>query len=382
MWSIGRGRKCLRPWWALCGLLYCATPVMAHLMDAQKGTLNLVDDGAFMVLSLPASALHGVDDNGDGMLSRVEVDAHAKNIQTQLLAGAQLLGPDGALPLQVVMIDVQPSGDTPAGGASHLAVLGRFQLPTTVDHAETAEFDPPDELSLRFTLFGTKNGEQQQHLTITRGQDSQWLRFTPEETTHALLPSAFAILTGYMFTGASHVLGGADHLLFLLVVLSAGWRWRGLLGALSCFTAGHALTLAACIWGGWSAPDSMVEPAIAATIVGMAAFDQWARWRDRPAPVSVRLALVFACSLIHGLGFAGALAEMTEWPPGSSPLRWALAGFNLGIEFAQVGVAIIACALAWALHRMIGAGALQRASDIASVAAMASGSVWFAQRLV
>lgn len=371
-----------RPWWVLCCLMLSATPAWAHLMAAQKGTLNLVGDGAFMVLSVPVSALQGVDEDGDNTLSKAEVHAHATAIQTQVRAGVQLLGPDGPLPLQLMMVDVAPLDDAPAAGASQLTVLGRFQLRASVDRDETAQAAPPDELSLRFGLFGVRTSERQQHLTITRGKDAQWLGFTPEQTTHVLLPSALAVLADYVYTGATHVLGGADHLLFLLVVLSGGWSWRGLFGALTCFTAGHALTLAACVWGGWTVPVNIVEPAIAATIVGMASFEARGRWGARPAPVPARLALVFACSLIHGLGFAAALAELTQWPPGSSPMRWALAGFNLGIEFAQVGVAAVAYLLAWALSHVIGTAALRRASQFGTLVVMGTGSIWFAQRLL
>jgi hypothetical protein len=359
-----------------------AAPAWAHLMPAQRGTLNLVGEGGFLALSVPVSALQGIDENGDGALSKAEVQAHRQAIQLQVQAGVQLLGPDGALPLHLMMVDVAPPDDAPAGGASQLTVLGRFQLRASGDPADAGQSAPPDDLSLRFALFGTKTSERQQYLTITRGKDAQWLRFTPEQTTHALLPSALAVLADYVYTGATHVLGGADHLLFLLVVLFAGWSWRGLLGALTCFTVGHALTLAACVWGGLSVPLHIVEPAIAATIVGMASFEAWGRWCARPAPLRVRLALVFSCSLIHGLGFAAALAEMTQWPPGSSPMRWALAGFNLGIEVAQVGVAAVAYLLAWVLSRVIGTATLRRASQFATLGVMGTGSIWFAQRLL
>jgi hypothetical protein len=139
------------------------------------------------------------------------------------------------------------------------------------------------------------------------------------------------------------------------------------------------------VWGGWSAPAALVEPAIAATIVALAAFDRWARRRPQPLRTGLRLALVFACALIHGLGLAGALAELTQWAPGSAQLAWALAGFNLGIEAAQVGVA----ALAGLLVRVLGAAlrggmrpaATQRVGSFASAAAMMAGSLWFIERV-
>ena len=54
-------------------LLLCISTIPvanAHLMVAQQGTLNVVDDGAFVVMSLPISAFSSVDDDGDGKLSR------------------------------------------------------------------------------------------------------------------------------------------------------------------------------------------------------------------------------------------------------------------------------------------------------------------------
>lgn len=374
-WTLRGWRRVALALLVLWGTLLGVAPAHAHLMAAQKGTLNLVGDAAFLVLSVPVSALQRVDDDRDGALSKAELAAHTDAVRAQVLFGAQLLGPDGALPLQLVMLDTAPPDSTPTAAARQLVVLGRFQLPTRTGSAG-------DGLSLRLSLFGTDASEQQQDLTITRQQETQWLRFTPERTTQGLLPSTAAVFGDYVRSGATHVLSGADHLLFLLVVLSAGWHWRALLGALTCFTAGHALTLVACVWGGWSLPDRIVEPAIAATLVGMAAFDTWGRWRTRPARPGVRLALVFGCALVHGLGLAGALADLSQWAPGSRAMLWALAGFNLGIEAAQVGVAVLAGLVVTALQGLLGPQARQRARQFATLAVMVAGSLWFVERVV
>jgi HupE / UreJ protein len=414
-WPYQMGGPCLQrsPWWlawALCALLLCSAPARAHLIAAQKGTLNLVGDAAFLVLSVPVSALHGVDDNGDAALSKAELRSHTESVRAQVLAGVKLLGPDGALPLQLVMVDIalpdappstspnsaaeQAAGPTaglaldkardaePNATASHLTVLGRFALRPAGSNAGAGDALTVDGLSLRFTLFGAQASERQQDLTITRQQEMQWLRFTPEAPTHALLPGPFAVLAEYVHSGAAHVLGGADHLLFLLVVLAAGWGWRALLAVLTCFTLGHALTLAACVWGEWSAPARIVEPAIAVTIVGMAAFDAWRRWRDKPPRLELRLALVFACALIHGLGLADALTDLTQWPTGSRSMLWALTGFNLGIELAQIAVAAGAGLLWWALCRAVGPAAHGRAGQFATIAGMAGGTFWFIERVL
>ena len=171
-------------------------------------------------------------------------------------------------------------------------------------------------------------------------------------------------------------------MLFLLVVLSAVWSWRSLLGALTCFTAGHALTLAACVWGGWSVSARIVEPAIAATIVGMAAFEGWSRWSARPLQLPIRFGLVFGCSLIHGLGLAGALQDLTQWKPGSTQLVLALTGFNVGIEMAQIGVATLAALAVLGVKRLTGTFAYQHLRRFGQLLAILAGSFWLVQRLL
>lgn len=366
----------------LWGVMLGMAPAQAHLMAAQKGTLNLVGHAAFLVLSVPVSSLRGVDDDADGALSKSELTTHTEAIRAQIKAGVQLLGSDGALPLQLMMLDIAPPENTPAAPASHLVVLGRFQLDSPAGELGTPNVSFSDALSLRFSLFGTHAGEHAQDLTITRQKETQWLRLTPTHSTQVLLPGAAAVFVEYVRTGATHVLSGADHMLFLLVVLSAGWHWRALLGALTCFTAGHAVTLAACVWGGWSASGLFIEPAIAASIVGMAAFDGWTRWRARPVRPVWRLSLVFCCALVHGLGLAGALSDLTQWAPSSAQLAWALAGFNAGIEFAQIGVAALAGLVMLVLNRLTGAMAQQRVIQFGSVLCMAAGTFWLIERVV
>ena len=162
------------------------------------------------------------------------------------------------------------------------------------------------------------------------------------------------------------------------MVLSAGWGWKRLFTALSVFTVGHALSLAAVVFGGLSAPASVVEPAIAATIVGLALYDRWAA-RQRNPRLELRLGLVFGCSLIHGLGLGGALAEL-----GLDPSRQGLSmlGFNLGIEAAQLGVSLVALAALAGVRAVFGVRGIRTAGVLASVAAIVVGSTWFVQRVL
>lgn len=85
-------------WRSLCAstlmfVLLSALPnAHAHLMPTQRGTLNVVDDGAFMALSLPVSAFNGVDENGDGdgEWSMIEFNSHRLDISKIVAGGVTL----------------------------------------------------------------------------------------------------------------------------------------------------------------------------------------------------------------------------------------------------------------------------------------------------
>jgi hypothetical protein len=366
----------------LCGALLGCTPVQAHLIAAQKGTLNFVGQNAFLVLSVPVAALQGVDDDRDSRLSKAELTAHFEAIGAQIKSGVQLMGSGGPLPLQVVMLDIASPDTAPGQAATHLVVLGRFELAQNGAAPDVPVAVLSNDLRLRFSLFGTSTEEQAQDLTITRDKETQWMRLSPSGSEKSVLPGRGIVFLQYLRTGALHVLSGADHMLFLLVVLSSGWGVVALLGALTCFTAGHALTLVACVLGGVSVADRIVEPAIAATIIGMACFDLWSRRRLHVVPAAWRLVLVFGCSLVHGMGLAGALQGLTQWPSGSAPFALALAGFNVGIELAQICVALLVLAAARLFRLHPGTQAWQQTTYYGSWASIAAGSLWLVERLV
>lgn len=354
---------------ALCVALLAWSTAHAHLMVAQRGTLNLVNDGAFVVLSLPVSAFASADDDGNGLLSAAELQAHASDIQHQVLQGVRLWSDAGERPLQGLMLQLSPDEHLPTDSARQLVAMGRFAL-----NGQT------QNLRLRLDLFGTGADEQTQNMVVSQGARAHRLVLSPTQPEGAVLPSAWRTVTDHVGEGITHVLSGPDHLLFLLVVLAVGGGWRSVVLALTCFTLGHATTLTASVLGDFSLPDSVVEPAIAATILGMAAFDQWqARHPERAWSPTWRLGLVFGCALIHGLGLAGALADLGL---DSEHRLLSLLGFNLGIELAQVAVACVAAfALAGVMHwhGFVGRAALLR---VTTATAWLAGSVWLVQRLV
>jgi len=354
--------------WLLAGLLAgaAASAAHAHLVVSQRGTLNIVGDGAYMVLSLPVSSLSGFDDDHDGLLSVDELRAHGASIESQIQQGVALESDQGRSALEGIMLNTAPPDSTPSAPSTHLVVLGRFAI------------DPQAaQLKLALRLFGTRADEQTEQIAVTRGAQSQLITLTPEHPKGSVLPSAWGSFAEQVRLGAFHVLSGADHLLFLLVVLAAAWNLRQVVLALTCFTAGHAVTLVACFWYGFSVPASVVEPAIAATIVGMAVFDRWSAQRSLPHPMATRLTLVFACALIHGLGLAGALSDLGVDGMGKA---MSLAGFNVGIELGQIAVALTAALVMRGVRQVSGPAGIAGTTRAASYLSMAFGTFWFFQR--
>jgi hypothetical protein len=152
------------------------------------------------------------------------------------------------------------------------------------------------------------------------------------------------VLGEYIALGAHHLFTGLDHLLFSAGVLLLGVGARAL-WLLSAFSFGHSLTL---IWLALSArplPEKPIELGIALSLIGLAlaVLSRARELPERQARAQLGAALCFAVGLLHGLGFASGLRQLSLpahalWP--------ALLGFNLGVELAQLAlVALLAPAL-------------------------------------
>jgi hypothetical protein len=95
-----------------------------------------------------------------------------------------------------------------------------------------------------------------------------------------------------------------------------------------------------------------------------------------PAGASWRLRLAFAFGLVHGFGFANALRESGAGEVRLVPM---LAGFNLGVEVAQLTIVALTLPVLWRLSREPLYS--QRLMPVLSVATAMTGAIWFANRL-
>ncbi len=201
------------------------------------------------------------------------------------------------------------------------------------------------------------------------------------EPEHAAPTGTWAFLR----EGIRHILGGYDHVLFLLCLLlpsvmrrtPEGWRpvdklsqavWP-VVGIVSAFTVAHSITLGLAALKLVSLPPSFIEPAIAVTIILAALDNVWPIFPVR------RVVVTFFFGLIHGFGFAGVLGEL-NLPPGE--FAWALFQFNLGLELGQLMIVVCVTALLFMLReRQQYSGWVIRGG---SYAAIVVGVVWLIER--
>jgi hydrogenase/urease accessory protein HupE len=162
--------------------------------------------------------------------------------------------------------------------------------------------------------------------------------------------SRFGVIKSYLALGFEHILTGLDHLAFVLGLVLLVRGRRRLLWTITAFTLGHSVTLSLAVLGLVRVPQAPVEALIAASIfvvaVELSRDGQREHWMRR---MPWLMAVIFG--LLHGLGFAGALAQV-GLPAEEIPL--ALVAFNVGIELGQLIFVAVVLAARAGLHALPG----------------------------
>lgn len=176
----------------------------------------------------------------------------------------------------------------------------------------------------------------------------QTARLTPSAPSFVIeeAPGTLDVAGTYLALGIEHILLGIDHLLFVLALLILVSGWRRLVWTITAFTAAHSITLAAATLGFVRVAPGPVEAVIALSIVFVAMEIVHTR-QGRPGLTESRPWIVaFAFGLLHGFGFAGALAQI-GLPEHAIPV--ALLFFNVGVEAGQLlfVAAVLAAIAAW-----------------------------------
>lgn len=184
---------------------------------------------------------------------------------------------------------------------------------------------------------------------------------------------ALAVVATFIPAGIHHILIGPDHILFLVGLLLLGGGGWVLVRIVTAFTIGHSITLSLAALDLVTPPATVIEPAIALSIIFVGADNLLVGRSGR----DVRAWIALAFGLVHGFGFANVLRDFglpTE------ALAWSLFSFNVGVEIGQL-VIVLAIAGALALVRQRNQAAAQRLAFAGSIVVMAAGAYWFVERV-
>jgi hypothetical protein len=188
----------------------------------------------------------------------------------------------------------------------------------------------PAEESFRFDLSFIETTQPDSSAEINPAHATR-----TEEQKKQAVEDAQSTFISFARQGFVHVLPlGLDHILFVIGIFLLSRKWKPILYQVSIFTLAHTITLGLATLDLISAPSHVVEPMIAASIAVVALENIFF-----PGYRNSRLLIVFVFGLIHGLGFAGALSAFNLQP---TSLAVGLLGFNLGVEFGQIAVIVLA----------------------------------------
>lgn len=231
-------------------------------------------------------------------------------------------------------------------------------------------------------------------------------------------------LIDYLHLGVEHILTGWDHLAFVFGLLLLASRLGEVARLITGFTLAHSLTLALSVLDLVHPRAAAVEAVIAFSVALVAIEKGWlASGRAKIVPRSVlaglavvaltvlfsgesslplltvsglilfsacyfslaarsdsewlRVCLTFAFGLVHGLGFAGVLVEMTLPTDRLVP---AVLGFNLGVELGQIGVVLLLWPLMVLGQRLVSREVGRLAAEVSAAGLCGLGLYWFIER--
>lgn len=368
------------------GTLFFSQFALAHLVETGHGTVNVVGKQTTLVISVPMAALAGADDNGDGLIDGTELRTHQIKLVNQVRQGVQFHNDGQAAQWSEMVLTLPAPAEGIKAPAKQLIAIG----------AATFEREPRG-LTLHYALWTregvsnpastntvpTKAERETLKVSVTRMQDGKKIAeeiglLSPERPQWVFFAPVPHHVASFAFLGFEHIMGGADHLVFLVALLASGILFRRWVALLTAFTLAHGITFALASFGWVQAPASLVETAIAASIVLIAGL-HLLKFRVR---LGWELAMVFSLGLIHGLGFASAMQEegagqLIAFNP--YPV-WSILGFNLGIEAGQCLVAILLFGVIALLRRCFSRQQDAIWQQAAGVIAILMGTFWLIER--
>lgn len=330
-----------RPLAAIVAFLVLMPAVaQAHKPSDSYLTVSVADDavtGRWDIALRDLDHAIGLDTNDDGAITWGELRARHEAVDAYALARLDISTRGLSCGLRATdnLTDQHSDG-------------GYAVLYFAVDCPVAEGFDRIDGFDVSYDLFFDLDPQHRGLVQIAHGDSLESTIFSPDTATQSFAlgaPRNWRQFGVYVREGAWHIWIGLDHVLFLLTLLfpavlrRQGGRWvpvarlqyavGQILMIVTAFTVAHSITLGLAALEILELPSRLVESVIAASVVVAAV-------NNLTPIVTRRLWLVaFVFGLIHGFGFAGALADL-GLPPGA--LLIALFEFNLGVELGQIAI--------------------------------------------
>jgi hypothetical protein len=346
-------------------LASAASPAMAHWADLAAAELVVAGRAATLTLTIPTGLVAAADDDRDGTLSAAEITRHRAALERDLGAGIALTagGEPGTLAVAPPPAGYEPPAVAAGGADPHATIVLGYAWP--------ADGPPLSAVELRYGLFAAGAPEARCLVNATVGGRYQNTVLTPREPAFTAGTPApwWEVAARFVASGVEHILFGFDHVLFLVTLLLVGGGLWAVVKLVTAFTVAHSVTLSLAVLGLVTPPGRLIEPLIALTIVYVAAENFWRKDLDG------RWALAFVFGLVHGFGFAGAIAD-TGLP--ADRLALSLGAFNAGIELGQLAIVVAAMGLLSLVRGRAFEPVLRRGL---SGAVVAVGLFWFVERV-
>ena len=344
---------------------------VAHEIGLSKSTFELTDATVSGVLSFDAGELLAafpnveMDADDDGELTDKELEAKADQLGEALLKSVVMTGNAAPCPSALTLA----FRDKDDG----IQVEGTWTCPSrpktlTMVYGLVSRLTPGHRVMGKMTVGSTT------HDFIAQASEKthEWLIAEGgESATSDTAKTGFGLFTAFVVIGVEHIVLGLDHLLFLLALFLVGGSLRQIIFVITAFTVAHSITMGLAILGIWAPSGAIIEPLIAASIVYVGIENLYVK------DISRRWILTGIFGLIHGFGFAGAVAEV-GLP--QDEIVTTLIGFNLGVELGQLSLLLLALPL---LRKVWEAGWWQtRGLKVSSLTLAAVGAFWLLERTV
>jgi len=258
-------------------------------------------------------------------------------------------------------LTVPDVGNTELTRISHLYLEAKIEKDEPIVFSWNANFGP-----IVVRQMGVDNGLTQ---FLANGGESDEMYFQG-----SIEKSKIQTFFNYIIVGFEHIIPkGWDHIVFVLGLFFFSSKLKPLVWQISAFTLAHTCTLALGSLGYIKIVPEIVEPLIALSIIFISVENIFIKKLSRWRPL-----VIFIFGLLHGLGFASVLGEF-GLPAGF--FVPALIGFNLGVEFGQLTIVLLAFIFVgyWFNRKNYYKSSI--AQPISAIIGLV-GSFWFIERVI